>query len=541
MTRRALLAGAGSTVLISRAAAAPELAEAILEFLAGRRNADGGYAWNPNELSHITPTFAAIGCHRLLQTPVPDADAVAEFVRGHYPVPDARRTDRPLWRFDFEQAQALLWLDEPLDSVRRLAEKWVRPAEFTKTYELDGNPVFQHQAMAVCVRRLAGIDASGGAGDEWRAYFARRRRPNGTYNHTPASDGTGGHIVNTVWGLWAAEALGERAAVPAELAGWVQDCQLASGGFTYAPGAGHGGVDDVLYTWAALWLLDHAGQAPRRKDACARWLAGLAAPDGGYRDRAGGVANPTATYYALDGFRLLKTAPAAAPNRALDAPQRTFPTGARVFTIQIEAPGAGSPAEAVYLAEKLGIHIWTAKNSAPGWIAAAQRIADARKAPVQFATGNEEYGTFVTVPGLGTYSHLVDLVAPRDHDFGEQAAKKNFGYPWAEFRDTRIRRLRAAGGRLVWQFNENEEITRVMLDEAIGRADVFGDQQLSFRAREFSGIAAVSATVDRTAADGGVTGCARRRGVVVGRLADGIPDAVHRARADVGRVAGRAG
>ncbi len=42
-------------------------------------------------------------------------------------------------------------------------------------------------------------------------------------------------------------------------------------------------------------------------------------------------------------------------------------------------------------------------------------------------------------------------------------------HPWAEFRDRRIRDLQNGGGRLIWQFNENEELTRVLLDEAVQR------------------------------------------------------------------------
>ena len=118
ITRRSLLAGAGMAVLSGRAASA-----STLDFLARRRNADGGYGWSPGEWSHITPTFAAVGIYNLLGQPVPDAAKVAEFARSRYPVPDARRTDRPLWRFDFEQAQTLTWLGEPADPLRPLAEK----------------------------------------------------------------------------------------------------------------------------------------------------------------------------------------------------------------------------------------------------------------------------------------------------------------------------------------------------------------------------------------------------------------------------------
>src|ERR1044072_5838225 len=97
MTRRTLFAGAGLSIAsLQKVAAAPT------GFLERRRNADGGYCWSPGESSHLTPTFAAVGCYHLLRTAIPEPQRVAEFVLAHYPMPDARRTDRPLWRFDFE-------------------------------------------------------------------------------------------------------------------------------------------------------------------------------------------------------------------------------------------------------------------------------------------------------------------------------------------------------------------------------------------------------------------------------------------------------
>ncbi|HVX65086.1 MAG TPA: prenyltransferase/squalene oxidase repeat-containing protein, partial [Bryobacteraceae bacterium] len=329
----------------------------------------------------------------------------------------------------------------------------------------NGNPVLQHQAMAVLVRHLVGI-APSPADQVWRDYFHQRRRANGSFHHTVAADGSGGHVTNTLWAVLALEALGEKPEIGDPLVSWIESCQLASGGFTYAPDAQIGGVDDVFYTWAALRLLDRAGRTPRRADACLTWLSSLAGNDGGYQDRPGGVPNPVATYYALDCFRLLKQEPRAASRRAAGPVHHPIPDGSRIFTMQVEAPGAGSPTEAVLMAEKLGIHIWAAKNAAPGWVAEAQRIAGVRKVPVLFAVGNEEYGTYVSVPGLGTYSHLSDLVAPASRDFGAQLPKKNFAYPWPEFRDTRIRALQNGLGRMVWQFNENEEFTRALLDEA---------------------------------------------------------------------------
>src|SRR5215204_7059498 len=47
--------------------------------------ADGGYAWEDQEHSHLTPTFAAIGCLQALKLEPARKAALAEFVRSHHP------------------------------------------------------------------------------------------------------------------------------------------------------------------------------------------------------------------------------------------------------------------------------------------------------------------------------------------------------------------------------------------------------------------------------------------------------------------------
>ena len=99
--------------LLSAAAAATwrdSLRGTVLPYLAKHKRPEGGYGWDTDVVAHTTPTFGVIGCHELLGAPVPDASRVAEFVRNTYPVPERRRTERPLWRLDWEQVQTLLWL-----------------------------------------------------------------------------------------------------------------------------------------------------------------------------------------------------------------------------------------------------------------------------------------------------------------------------------------------------------------------------------------------------------------------------------------------
>lgn len=436
---------------------------AIAAYLEHHRKPSGGYGWISRTNAHITPTFAVVASYRLLGLPVPDMAAVAAFVQSHNPFPPGLG-QQPLYRLNFEQAQVLLWLGEKPDNAK--AAEWTKPFVYNTYYEQNHNPTLQHQAMAVRVRSLLDVQSKDDLA-AWQEYFLARLRPNGTFNNTPAADGSDGHIVNTLWGSWTMADLGAARQLAADTVAWVQNCQLPSGGFTWSPLPQLGGVENVIYTWAAVSLLHSAGAVPKNKAACVRWLREQFTSDKGFRDRPGAKVNLTATYYALDALRILRAPLHGEPHRTRAVPSTQLPPGLRIFSAQIEAPGQGSPSEAVALAEALGIHIWTAKNSPPDWIAEAQRIADTRRSGVQFARGDEEYGTYTKVAGFGTYSHLDDLVAPATAELGPYPPEKNTPHDWLEFCDTRIHKVRQANGRMVWQFNENEELSRILLDQAV--------------------------------------------------------------------------
>jgi hypothetical protein len=466
LTRRSLLALLASTSAAGAVNWPESYRRRILTYLEQHRRAEGAYGWSSDVMAQLTPTFGTVGCYRILGAKVPDSARVASFVRDNYPAQEPRRIDRPMWRLDFEQVQSLLWLDESIESFRQPASTWTAPSVLTPRYELHKQPVLQNQAMAVHIRYLLKLSPS--AEDKaWRDYFQERLRPDGTFNNTPASDGSGGHVMNTRWGLLAAEHLGLTLPPAPGLAEWVRACQTATGGFTWAPHPALGAVDDLAYTWCALQTLQQLNAKPARPAQCAQWIESLQTSEGGFQDRPGGEPNPLATFYALSCLQLLDHEPGKAVVKAAPRARRVaIPTDHNVYSIQIEAPGNGSPREAVLLAKTLGIHIWAAKNAPAGWTAEAQRIAGEDKAPVTFAVGDEEYGTYYGVAGLGCYSHLVDIHAPAGADFGKAMEKKNHPYTYEEFRDQRIHALHRGKGRLIWQCNDNEEITRVLLDEA---------------------------------------------------------------------------
>ena len=119
------------------------------------------------------------------------------------------------------------------------------------------------------------------------------------------------------------------------------------------------------------------------------------------------------------------------------------------------------------LAKRLKIDLWGAKNATPGWIERAQAIAERGGVPVLFFQANEEYGARVGMPGLGMYTHLSDPIAPPGVDMG--AAEPGRESTWEEFRGSRIVPLAQAGGRMVWQICDNEELARILLDDSLLR------------------------------------------------------------------------
>ena len=178
LTRRSILS---ILALSPLAKGAESIKRAALTYWESLARLDGGYAWPDEPKSALSVTYSAVASHRLLGVPVPRPAEIARFVRGAYPLPPARRKDRPLHRFDYEQMQTLVWLGESIEDYLAAASEWTKPSYFTKTYEMHENPVLQQETGALLCRKLLGLPAT----EEWRAYIAARRRGNGK---RPASE-----------------------------------------------------------------------------------------------------------------------------------------------------------------------------------------------------------------------------------------------------------------------------------------------------------------------------------------------------------------
>jgi len=470
MLKTMAVAGFGATLPrlnLAQAVAQPDWRSRLTNYLETHARPDGGYAWEDQSQSHLTPTFAVIGCYHVLRQAPPNKGPLAEFVRGHHPS-QLKKLEQEHREFEWQQIQSLTWLGEDASSFREQVHGWRAPTVYLRQYEQRAYPILAHEVSAFTCRALLGLP-TGDLSPAYVGYLDSRRRANGSFNNTPAADGGDGHVMNTWWGLQALQVLGRTEEKKADTIAWLWACQLPNGGFTWQPKPEFAGLDDVAYTWAATCALQHLGAKPAERDTCVAYLLSLANADGGFGDRPGWLSNPLATYYALEALETLgalEKLPAHKPR--VPAARAPLPAGLKVFSIQIEAHGKGSPAEAVDLASALRIHLWGAKNAKPEWIARAQAIADEQKAPVKFFVANEEYGTWVNVPGLGTYSHTSDIVAPAASDFGASLANKGV-VSWPEFREHRLAPLQKAGGRLIWQFGENEELVRLYLDDSLAR------------------------------------------------------------------------
>jgi hypothetical protein len=471
MNRRAMLksvALAGVASALPRCALSQPLKfEQVVAYLESLARSDGGYGWEGQEHSHLTPTFYVIGSYRLLNRMPPRKAQLADFVRTHHPAV-LKKLEQERRIFDWQQVQALNWLGEDASESKPKILAWKEPLAYLKQYERHGYPLFSSEMGVILSRVLLG-ETPGSVPPAFVAYLDSRRRPNGSFNNTPASDGSDGHVLSTWWGLQALQTLGRAREHSAEAIAWLRSCQLPGGGFTFSPNPEFGGVADVAYTWAATRALNALGSTPANPGAAVAWLLSLPNSDGGFSDRPGWLSNPMATYYALDALQALNSLgdfsiPKPKPAKA----KVNFSPGLQVFTIQLEAHGQGSPSEAVDLARALRIHLWGAKNARPEWLARAQGLANHQKVPVKFFVSNEEYGTWVNVPGLGTYSHTSDVVAPKGAAIGPPLAKQEAA-TWKEFRERRLPPLESSNGRLIWQFGENEELVRMFLDDSVER------------------------------------------------------------------------
>ncbi|HTE11198.1 MAG TPA: prenyltransferase/squalene oxidase repeat-containing protein, partial [Chitinophagaceae bacterium] len=429
----------------------------------------GGYGWEDQPDAHLTPTFAVTGIlYDLDQLPA-GKNKLADFILSHHPQFGTDAEGGPsgteMRDLVYQQIQAMLWLGADVSSFKQKITEWKPQFNKVSNFESHGYPVFMQEMMTPVCRQLLKMPLQG-ISDDFNNFLQVRRRVNGSFNNSMTKDGGDGNILNTYWGLLAAMILGNNNnnVLAKETIGWLQSCQLSSGGFTHQPNPSIGANDDVAYTWAAIKALGILSAKPNQLPACIQYLVSLRNADGGFGRQPGLASDPMASFYAIDALKALGAfsyLDKAKPPVAHAKKQQDF-SGLKVFTVQFEASGTGSPAEAVMLADSLHIDLWGAKNENAAWIEIAQRIAKEKKVPVTFFHADEPYGKVVQVAGFGTFSHILDNIAPPQASI-EVADSAD----WQHFYQKTVQPLLAANGALLWQISNNEPLARVVLDEAV--------------------------------------------------------------------------
>ncbi|WP_442506466.1 prenyltransferase/squalene oxidase repeat-containing protein [Novipirellula sp. SH528] len=472
-SRRAVLQSLAVAGLVASADGRSFAAESkTQDYLLGLRKRDGGFGWSDQSRSHLVATHAVVGCCVALQIQLTDVKSLAEFVRRKHPA-DQKPIKQRYREFDLQQIETLQWLGQDTSDFHKQVSQWKAPIPYASQYEQNGYPIFRKQIATLLCREKLGLPHDD-LDKPMREYVLQRRRPSGSFNNTPGDDGSDGHVVATWWGLQAALLFGLADELRETLVAWLQACQQSDGGFTWQPNASMSAVSTATYTHAAMRSLKLLDARPIDEPAAMAFLLSLKNSDDGFAERPGWLSNPLSTYHVVDALASLESVAAAdqPPSRTNRTSRSSkaipLPQNLKIYSAQIQAHGAGSPRDAVILAKRLGIHLWGAKNSSAQWMAATQRIADQDGVPVQFVVANEEYGTWIRVPGEGTYSHMSDIIA-EDLNAAADSLARDKVLTWEEFRTRRLQPLEQAGGRLIWQFGENEDLVRLLLDDSLDR------------------------------------------------------------------------
>jgi hypothetical protein len=166
MKRRSMLkavAGAGAATafrppLFGEPSPNPAWRADLLRYLESLARADGGYGWDGQELAHLTPTYHVIGCYRVLGENLPNKPALQEFVRTHHPAV-LKKLEQERRIFEFQQAQALVWLGADTSALKPRILAWNKPLAYLKQYEQHGYPLFSSEMGVILARALLGVPA----------------------------------------------------------------------------------------------------------------------------------------------------------------------------------------------------------------------------------------------------------------------------------------------------------------------------------------------------------------------------------------------
>ncbi|MEX0685130.1 MAG: prenyltransferase/squalene oxidase repeat-containing protein [Balneolales bacterium] len=446
---------------------------AVLNYINNLAKEDGGYGWEDQYDSHLTPTFAAIGVlHHFGELPT-DRQTLIKHIQNLHPQRnpnnnEAGNSGTELRDLVYQQIKSLQWLGGDVTEYKNLVSNWETQAGKHANFEKNGHPAFMQEMMTPVVRNLLELPQDESIID----YINERERDNGSFNNVPVSEGGNGNILNTFWGVYARSLLSKEQ-LNEEVIDWLQNCQLDNGGFTHQPNPIMAVNDEVAYTWAAIKALDKLSSQPYDQEWAIRYLMSLQNSDGGFGNRPGLPSTPMSTFYAIDALATLGVLGAL---ESITLDQNIEPqyqskdySDYKIYTVQFQLAGSGSPYEAVMMADSLRIHLWGAKNATAEWLSTAQQIANDQGVEVTFFHADEEYGKHVEVIGMGSYNHLFDPVFPAGSSTKDVGwnFRQSYYYPWQSFQDDYVKPLLDDNGVLLWQVNHNEPASRLLLDESV--------------------------------------------------------------------------
>ncbi len=199
---------------------------------------DGGYGWEDQPDSHITPTYAVIAILNDIDKLPAEKKELAEFVRTHHPQKGPNKETGPsasqVRSLVYQQIQSTLWLGGDASVFADEVKNWKSQKGNIGNYEKHGYaPLNQEVMMPIC-RGLLNLQAADTT-NEFVTYLHAAQRNNGSFNSAPAKDGGDGNILNTYWSIYALKSLGKDEQLKNETVSWIQACQLKDGGFTHQP------------------------------------------------------------------------------------------------------------------------------------------------------------------------------------------------------------------------------------------------------------------------------------------------------------------
>lgn len=444
--------------------------QALMKYISSLKKPGGGFGWLEQYDGHITPTFAVVGVLKNLEEIASNNDELIKWIETHHPQSGENKEAGPsgnqIRDLVFEQIQAIKWLGGDISNFKEEVSRWESQRGFPSNFEETKFGNLWQETFTPITYELLDLPYEP-IRDEYSAYILGLQRDNGSFNNAaPAfyKAQSDGNILCTLNSIISLNYLDQEISDKDKLVLWLKSCQDKDGGFKHQPEPLLARKTDIIYTWAGIRALQILGYKPENIKSCIDFILSLQNKDGGFGNKPGLASTPMSTFYAIDALNYLNALPELQKSfRALKIKEvRKNFKGKKVFTVQFQSIGNGSPKEAVFLAKLLKIDLWGAKNAPAGWISEAQRVADNSGVNVHFFVSDEPYNKNIIIPGMGSFSHILDYYSEK----GKEISFPGEG-TWQELSEKYFQPLLQSGGGLILQLNKNEPVVRILLDESI--------------------------------------------------------------------------